>query len=84
MVTATAVKPSFITTTNLKKLRPKYRSSFHSFYYMKKEVLDVCSGGRIFRFDKHNPPTLYVDNRSFGLTKFSNGQNKAAYLSDTK
>ena len=28
-----------------------------------KKILDVCCGGRMFWFDKHNPEVLFVDNR---------------------
>lgn len=30
-----------------------------------KPILDVCCGGRMFWFDKHNPYVLYCDNREF-------------------
>lgn len=29
-----------------------------------KLILDTCCGSRMFWFDKHNPPALFVDKRS--------------------
>jgi SAM-dependent methyltransferase len=33
--------------------------------FIKKEILDVCCGGRMFWFDKNNPVAVYMDNREF-------------------
>jgi SAM-dependent methyltransferase len=38
-----------------------------------KRVLDVCCGGRMFWFDKHNPDALYLDIRTVAPQKLSNG-----------
>lgn len=27
--------------------------------------IDVCCGGRMFYFDKHNPDVVFMDNREF-------------------
>lgn len=32
---------------------------------MAKSILDVCCGGRMFWFDKKNPLTVFMDNRTF-------------------
>lgn len=37
-----------------------------------KPILDACCGGRMFRFDKHHPAALYMDNRTLEPTKMSN------------
>jgi len=34
---------------------------------MKKIILDVCCGGRMFWFDKNNPHVLFLDNRTFSV-----------------
>lgn len=40
---------------------------------MKKQVLDVCCGGRMFWFDKKDTRALFLDIREMEATKFSNG-----------
>ena len=40
---------------------------------MKKTILDACCGSRMFWFDKHQPDTLYIDNRIMPPTKQTNG-----------
>ncbi len=35
---------------------------------MKKKVLDVCCGGRMFYFDKNDPRVMFCDNRYFETT----------------
>jgi hypothetical protein len=39
-----------------------------------KRVLDVCCGGRMFRFDKKNPDTLFVDHRTRARERLTNRQ----------
>lgn len=38
-----------------------------------KQILDVCCGGRMFWFDKKNPNTLFLDNRTMAPKKMTNG-----------
>ncbi len=37
-------------------------------------ILDVCCGGRMFYFDKHDPRVVFMDNRVVSPEKLSNGQ----------
>jgi len=39
----------------------------------KKQILDVCCGGRMFWFDKRNPNTLFLDIRIMPPKKMTNG-----------
>ena len=39
-----------------------------------KKILDVCCGGRMFWFDKHNPLVTYMDNRK-SEEKLCDGRN---------
>lgn len=41
----------------------------------KKEILDVCCGGRMFWFDKTNPLTLFVDRRTVQPVIVGKGKN---------
>lgn len=41
---------------------------------MKKNILDVCCGGRMFWFQKKCPHVLYVDNRIVPELRFTNRQ----------
>lgn len=40
---------------------------------MKKLILDVCCGGRMFWFNKRHPNALYLDNRIMSSKKMTNG-----------
>lgn len=40
-----------------------------------KLILDACCGNRMFWFDKHQPNTLYIDNRIMPPTKVGKGKN---------
>jgi len=42
---------------------------------MKKKILDVCCGGRMFWFNKKHPNALYIDNRKVRPQKLANRQN---------
>lgn len=43
---------------------------------MRKIILDVACGGRMFWFDKKEPHTLFVDNRIMQLEEVGHGINK--------
>lgn len=40
-----------------------------------KYILDACCGGRMFWYNKYNPNTLYLDNRTLEKGCFDNGWN---------
>lgn len=40
-----------------------------------KTILDVCCGNRMFWFDKHQPDTLFLDNRVMQPTQVGKGKN---------
>lgn len=42
---------------------------------MGKKILDACCGNRMFWFDKHQPDTLFIDNRTMPPTKVGKGRN---------